>query len=1373
MQRQQRIKALVLALAGIGFASLPCHPALANPEGGQVVAGNATIHQESASKVGIRQTSDKAIIDWQKFNIGANEHVQYYQPSANAVALNRVVGQDPSAILGRLTANGKVFLVNPNGVYFGRNAQIDVAGLVASTHDIRNEDFLAGNYRFNIPGKPGAAIINEGVIRIADTGVAAFVAPSIANRGVVVARLGKVALAAANGFTLDFHGDELLAFLVSDEVAQTAFDLEGHQLTSFVESSGRIEAAGGYVLLTAKAAESAIHGVINHSGVIEATTVGQHNGEIILHAGKGSLEVSGTLDASAPDGGDGGFIETSGGKVDLGKTVRITTAAPSGQTGNWLIDPNDYTIAASGGDITGAQLSSALVNNNITIQSISGSKAGNGDIFVNDAVSWSNNTLTLTAERNIDINAVMTASGTSKLVMNTGTDGDVNVGFAPSEAQGFAGRVDFPNRSGTGFLTINGESYTVINRLGEQGSTTRFDLQGINGNLAGKYALGANIDASATVDWWNGIGFSPIGTAISNGNFSGIFDGLGHTISGLTINRNQATSVGLFARTHSAILRNVGLIGGSVTGLYDVGGLVGSGMYTTISNSYVTGSVTGEGHVGGLVGSSRYSSSITDSYATGRVTGEGSQNIGGLVGYNNASSVTKSYATGNVMGGSVMGRYSVGGLVGNNTSGSAIANSYATGSVAGSNNVGGLVGYNSDGSTVINSYAIGRVTGNSYLGGLIGENDSSTVTNSFWNTETTGQTTSAGGTGLTTAQMKTLASFTGWDISASESGDSIWVIKEGESSPVLRALSRTSTTPSPFTPQQQAWLNAHSNPSVADLLVAVGSGLFVNSPSDLVWSSLYVNGSATQNQIDANAFQPAYDSYKNANTDFILAGLKNKSSALYKNGSLNTAIWSALGVSNGAARQSALNAYAAWLQEQGQQEQQIADGIAVYSNASIPVLLAARGDGVFSGDTGQAIWNSLPEQKRIDASQLWGSYLKYREGGYQAILDGLVSGRLKDSGAVWDALGISNWSERGRARKDYEQSQNVQKQIDDLFGDNQQKPKNGEVESDLIDTIEAVEGVVDFGGSFAVKLAVSMAFVSSENGVVEKFLGYDAASYLRGKLNLIEKLVGDTLAKPKFANILKEGVTDALIDAISGEIRDHIKDTFGIGQDSASAIGMIEGYLADIAASMVKNGLESQYKSNGNQALASALFQVGFAADMADMSFKAVLGLWKASVELNAAKDQMNASTMNLALTHYKNLKITQALALEVEGNANGLTQEERSILDSKIGRKMDLGLTGLDDLYVRTAEQRGIDASEAGRIIDVAVRLKEIHDGGGSLELWKSEGGKIVPTEAKQLIDFAYMDSHKNLAKQDFMLDLIRTFSTPPVGLVNYLPFK
>jgi filamentous hemagglutinin family protein len=839
-----------ITLVVIGLTSLHSANVWANPQDGQVVAGSAAITQATPNKVDITQTTDKAIIDWNSFSINANEHTAFHQPSAGSVTLNRVVGEDPSQILGRLTANGQVFLVNPNGIYFGKNAQVDVAGLVASTHNIRNEDFLAGRYNFNIPGKPGASVINEGTINIADTGIAAFVAPSAANRGVIVAKLGRVVLAAANGFTLDFHGDELLTFLVNDEVAKTAFDLEGKQLTSFVENAGRIEAQGGYVLMTAKAAENAIHSVINQSGSIEATTVGTHNGEIILNAGKGSLSVSGTLDASAPSGGDGGFIETSGGHVAIDPATRITTAALFGKTGRWLIDPTDYTIAASGGDITGAALASYLGASNVEIQTndvttstssntsmgmgnssgnvgsglstdtgTPGGTAGtgvtqitdagganfsgngdNGDIFVNDSVTWNNfNKLTLTAHRNIYVNEAINGtggsvklradslgtgvgtvafSGNGHITVNNGAA--VGIYYNPVSYTNTATKSDANGNPYSAKVSLNGGATLTANMLVNDVN----QLQAMSTNLSGNYALGKDIDASVTAGWNSGAGFVPVGRDRSE--FTGTFDGLGHTLSNLTINRPQKRYYvdffsGLFGViSKESTIHNVGLIGGSVVGHFFIGGLVGvnGGM---ISNSYTTGSVNGTNFVGGLVGKNL--GTISNSYATGNVSG--ADYVGGLVGATQytisydvggfvGATISNSYATGNVSG-----TDRVGGLVGSNFR-SFVSNSYATGNVSGVNEVGGLVG-NSDG-LVKNSYATGIANGVGNVGGLVGNNQY-LIINSYWDTQTSGQVTSTGGTGLTTAQMKQQASYSNWDFA------NTWQITEGVSRPTLKVAS--------------------------------------------------------------------------------------------------------------------------------------------------------------------------------------------------------------------------------------------------------------------------------------------------------------------------------------------------------------------------------------------------------------------------------------------------------------------------------------------------------------------------------------------------------------------------------------------------------
>jgi filamentous hemagglutinin family protein len=327
--------------------------ALANPQGGNVVAGSATISQESATKLNITQTTNKAIINWQKFDIEANEHTQFIQPSSTSITLNRVISNDPSRIMGKLTANGGIFIINQNGILFGKDSKIDVAKLVASTHDISNENFMKGNYKFDILGKPNASIINEGTITIGDYGIASFVAPSVRNSGVIVGRLSKIALASGNSYSLDMYGDNLINFIVDDKVLQKAYDLDGNQLDNFVENSGKIISDGGYIALTANVAREVVDGVINHDGIIEANSVSQKDGVIILDGGDndGIVEVDGKISATNSDG-KGGHITITGDKILLNENANIDA---SGETGGTILVGGDY-LGGSASDDTYAKL---------------------------------------------------------------------------------------------------------------------------------------------------------------------------------------------------------------------------------------------------------------------------------------------------------------------------------------------------------------------------------------------------------------------------------------------------------------------------------------------------------------------------------------------------------------------------------------------------------------------------------------------------------------------------------------------------------------------------------------------------------------------------------------------------------------------------------------------------------------------------------------------------------------------------------------------------------------------------------------------------------------------------------------------------------
>jgi len=356
-----------------------------------------------------------------------------------------------------------------------------------------------------------------------------------------------------------------------------------------------------------------------------------------------------------------------------------------------------------------------------------------------------------------------------------------------------------------------------------------YELQNISKNLAGHYALANDINASVTKTWNGGSGFLPAGNFHTP--FSGVFDGRGHKIINLYINRPQEDYVGLFAYTsRNAVIENVGFVNvsviggwwyvgglvgwnegavsnsyatGNVRGGRDVGGLVGYNNGGTVNNSYTTCNVRGGDCVGGLVGANE--GVVSNCYATGDVSG--SENVGGLIGFNCGDTVSNSYATGNVNGregcvggliggndgpvskcyatGDVSGRGDVGGLVG--WSGGTVENSYATGNVSGNGLVGGLVGLNCYQESyypgmVRYTYATGRVRGSYDVGGLIGYNIDGTIIASFWDINTTGQTTSAGGTGKTTDEMKNKTIFTsaGWDFT------NIWDIWDGRTYPFFK-----------------------------------------------------------------------------------------------------------------------------------------------------------------------------------------------------------------------------------------------------------------------------------------------------------------------------------------------------------------------------------------------------------------------------------------------------------------------------------------------------------------------------------------------------------------------------------------------------------
>lgn len=390
----------------------------ARPVGGTVVAGSAAIAR-SATVTSITQSTQRAAIDWQGFDVGAKQSVTFAQPSATAMTLNRVTGPDPSRIAGRITANGQIVLVNKSGVVFYRGAQVNTNGLMVTAAGISNRNFMAGRMVFDEPAKPNARIENHGEITIRKAGLAALVAPQVANSGVITARLGHVVLAGAQTAALDLYGDGLLAIDVTRQVRQAPIGPDGKPVTVLVTNTGLIRADGGTVQLTARAADGIVQDLVDAGGRIQADTLGTRKGTVVLAGVGGSIRISGQVSAQGRAAGDaGGQIvadasgdvvvqsgatidasgQAGGGTIALGTTLDRAKAGPgtaSSLTAQRTLIAPDATIAADaiergdGGHVV--VLSDAATAMAGTVSAQGGAHGGGGgfvEISSNDALSF-------------------------------------------------------------------------------------------------------------------------------------------------------------------------------------------------------------------------------------------------------------------------------------------------------------------------------------------------------------------------------------------------------------------------------------------------------------------------------------------------------------------------------------------------------------------------------------------------------------------------------------------------------------------------------------------------------------------------------------------------------------------------------------------------------------------------------------------------------------------------------------------------------------------------------------------------------------------------------------------------------------------------
>ncbi|WP_337271432.1 MBG domain-containing protein [Oryzifoliimicrobium ureilyticus] len=668
------------------------------------------------------------------------------------------------ALIGGAVANDGLIEVETGkiGLGSGEEATLDLSGdgfLQVAAPTNRTDDKTLMENRGKISATGGQVVMSAATARNAARH--AINLPGSVEATTIGGTQGRIVIGGGDGGKVT----------VSGKVKATASRGKGGKITitgqsialnkAQVDASG--SAGGGTILIGGArqgrgATQTAETTEVDTGSTIKAdATINGNGGDVVIWSDL-ITGFDGAISARGAGQGSGGEAEVSG-KARLDYEGSVDLTSDSGRFGNLLLDPYNVTIAnapaqnssgltATGNDsvIGTATLTDALSKANVTITTGAAGSAGTqaGDITVVDPVTWnSRSSLTLSAYRNVSVDANLTGGNGSSIALradNSGT-GAGTVSFAGGVKATAPGGVNlFYNPSGNDASTVNAASFTTPMDysafIGSNTSLTSYmlvntvyDLQNIQNNLSGNYALGRNVDATTSSSWNGGVGFDPIGD--NSHFFSGKLNGLGHVIDGLSIDRvspEVQDSAGLFYVLNAgSVVRNLGITNATVNAAYDSGILASAAFNATIEGVFTTGGVSGHGSVGGLFA------------------------------YSSQSNISKSYSTANVLGfdgGSISG-----GLIGDSEEDN-ISDSYATGNVSAAWIAGGLIGMIYD-DTLMRTYAAGSVVSGSIAGGLVGTkydtSNSSRIFDSVWDKEATGQSHSFGSSdydGLTTAQMR-------------------------------------------------------------------------------------------------------------------------------------------------------------------------------------------------------------------------------------------------------------------------------------------------------------------------------------------------------------------------------------------------------------------------------------------------------------------------------------------------------------------------------------------------------------------------------------------------------------------------------------------
>ena len=552
--------ALSFVTTGMATAAGPAVNTL--PTAYSINSGNVAISSTSSATnaaMTIKQTTDKASVNWQSFSIGSGAAVNIQQNSSNSVLLNRVVGNDPSQIFGKLTANGQVILINPNGVVFGKGGSVTASAFTASTFGLSDQDFANGKYNYTRNGSNTGVTVEDGatISTTAPAGYVALIGASVDNQGNISTKQGAVVLAAGESVALPTAMTDNISVPLSGKVR---LELLPSTINAMVSNSGAITTEGGQVLMQAASLSDAVAS-ITMGGRIDTTA--PQAGAVTLLADSGQIKVSGSITANSTNasntGGDiiigrdevtgalakntdvsgakleslGGFIETSGHQLTVdGITVKAA---------NWLLDPDNIDITDAAAPTSGyskikaSDINAALQTTNVTISTSSGvttsgsvsyvpTNPGDGNIIVSAPIvktGSADTSLTLNADNSITVNGrIGKASGDGT------TTGKLNVtltakGIAAAAAN--SGGITVNN-----MIDANGGAVTLTGTNQNSGAGAGVTFGGFSGITAGSYKVeGTKLGTAG-----NGYGVWFTGASTLSSSGTSLINGVSHSATG-------------------------------------------------------------------------------------------------------------------------------------------------------------------------------------------------------------------------------------------------------------------------------------------------------------------------------------------------------------------------------------------------------------------------------------------------------------------------------------------------------------------------------------------------------------------------------------------------------------------------------------------------------------------------------------------------------------------------------------------------------------------------------------------------------------------------------------------------------------------------